>query len=129
MKITIPNFTQSPVAFMRACGYAFNRETGPVKPAGHGAGVESSCMRRLSGHDYPRYHAYVHTEETTNNYSPRFRGEAGKLIRQPADKNLVINLHIDQKKPSYEGSNAHSGEYDGELVEREMERIRKFTEA
>lgn len=77
---------------MRSCGYAFDRETG----------TEASCMRRLSGHDYPRYHAYVHIEGTE----------------------LIVNLHIDQKKPSYEGSNAHNGEYDGELVEKEIERIR-----
>ena len=105
MKLTIPNFTQNPIAFMRSCGYAFDREIGPVKPAGHGAGAEASCMRRVSGYDYPRYHAYVHVEET---------------------RTLIINLHIDQKKPSYGTTAAHSGEYDGELVEREMERIRGF---
>lgn len=96
MTTRIPNFNQSPVDFMRSCGYAFDRETG----------AEASCMRRISGHDYPRYHAYV-------------KKEGGAL---------VINLHIDQKKPSYEGSRAHSGEYDGELVEREMERIQGFAE-
>ena len=96
MTIRIPNFKQSPVDFMRSCGYAFDREVG----------TEASCMRRVTGHDYPRYHAYVKKEGVA----------------------LVINLHIDQKKPSYEGSRAHSGEYDGELVEREMERIRSFAE-
>ena len=96
MTTRIPDFKQSPVDFMRSCGYAFDRETGE----------ESSCMRRLSGYDYPRYHAYVKKD-----------GAA-----------LVINLHIDQKKPSYGGSRAHSGEYDGDLVEREMERIRGFAE-
>lgn len=96
MTIKIPNFKQSPVDFMRSCGYAFDRETG----------VEASCMRRISGHDYPRYHAYVKKEDMT----------------------LIVNLHIDQKKPSYGGaSHAHNGEYEGDLVEREADRIRGFT--
>ena len=91
---------------MRSCGYAFDREVGPVKPNGHGASAEASCMRRIAGHDYPRYHAYVKKEDTT----------------------LIVNLHIDQKKPSYGGADhAHNGEYDGELVEREADRIRGFT--
>ena len=64
---------------------------------------EWSFVRRISG-DYPRYHAYTHLETST----------------------LVINLHIDQKKPSYSGTRAHAGEYDGELVEREIARIRSF---
>lgn len=97
MTIKIPNFKQSAVDFMRSCGYAFDRETGQ----------EASCMRRVSGHDYPRYHAYVKKDGTA----------------------LVVNLHIDQKKPSYGGADhAHNGEYDGELVEREADRIRGFAE-
>ena len=77
---------------MRSLGYAFEKEVS----------VESAFVKRISGHDYPKYHAYIHTEGT----------------------GLVVNLHIDQKQPSYGTSAAHSGEYDGPLVEREMERIR-----
>lgn len=66
---------------------------------GHEAQV--SYVRRMSGADYPRFHVYL--EE-----SPR---------------GLSINLHIDQKKPSYQGSHAHAGEYDGPLVEQELDRI------
>ena len=40
----------------------------------------------------------------------------------------MFNLHLDQKKPTYEGHVAHSGEYDGELVEEEAERIRRILE-
>ncbi len=62
-----------------------------------------SYTRRVSNANFPRYHAYVE------------------------DKNggVMVNLHIDQKEATYEGSHAHSGEYDGLLVEREMERIEK----
>jgi hypothetical protein len=40
-------------------------------------------------------------------------------------RNYVFNLHLDQKKTSYEGSHAHSGQYDGEVVDREADRIMK----
>jgi hypothetical protein len=40
--------------------------------------------------------------------------------------NYSFNLHLDQKQPSYSGSRAHSGEYDGELVESEMERLKAY---
>lgn len=38
---------------------------------------------------------------------------------------LIFDLHLDQKKTSYKGSTPHSGEYGGELVEKEAERIKK----
>ncbi len=58
-----------------------------------------SFVRRLGGYDYPRFHAYLEGE--------------------------YINLHLDQKKPSYQGAVAHSGEYDGDLVLEEAERIKQ----
>jgi len=57
-----------------------------------------SYARRLSGALFPRYHVYVEA------------GEAG----------ITVSLHIDQKEPSYHGTHAHAGEYDGKLVEQEM---------
>ncbi len=95
MKSTITDFKKNPVDFLRSCGYAFDRQTGE----------EWSCMRRLAGLDYPRFHAYIKLDGSS----------------------LVINLHLDQKKPSYGTNHAHSGEYDGEIIEREMERIRGRT--
>lgn len=50
---------------------------------------------------YPRFHAYLET-----------RGDG-----------MQINLHLDQKQASYEGSHAHNGEYEGPTVEREMARV------
>ena len=67
-------------------------------------GEEWSFKRHLSNQDYPRFHAYVHQEEDA----------------------LVVNLHLDQKKPSYGTNHAHSGEYDGSLVLDECERIKLF---
>ena len=65
---------------------------------------EISVVRKLGIGDYPRFHLYIKEE----------------------NKTLVLNLHIDQKKPSYEGSHAHSGEYDGQLIESEAERIKSM---
>ena len=55
---------------------------------------------------YPRFHIYLET-----------KGE-----------NLIFNLHLDQKKPIYKGMPAHSGEYKGEVVENEAERIKQILE-
>jgi hypothetical protein len=60
-----------------------------------------SYVKRVSGGAFPRYHVYV--EDTENG--------------------MQVNLHVDQKAASYEGSSAHGGEYDGPLVEQEMQRI------
>lgn len=64
-----------------------------------------SFIRRVTGERFPRYHAYV--EDT-------------------AGGGMQVNLHVDQKEATYEGSSAHSGEYDGAVVEREMARIVQF---
>ena len=47
---------------------------------------EESWSRRLGSAVYPRFHAYVSSQE--------------------------INLHLDQKQASYKGYSAHGGEYD-----------------
>lgn len=53
---------------------------------------------------FPRFHVYIEDQ-----------GES-----------VIFDLHLDQKRPSYEGSSMHSGEYDGTAVEREAARIRGF---
>lgn len=69
--------------------------------------TQESWVKRLGPDFYPRYHAYV--EE----------GESG----------FIVNLHLDQKKPSYEGTAAHGGEYDGAAVEREATRLKGVASA
>ena len=39
---------------------------------------------------------------------------------------MTFKLHLDQKKPIYEGAPAHAGEYDSELVQKEAERIKQI---
>lgn len=61
---------------------------------------EISIVRQVARQDYPRFHLYI--------------------------KGDVFNLHLDQKKPSYEGATGHSGDYDGPVVEQEAERIKQL---
>lgn len=63
--------------------------------------AEPSFARRLGTGLYPRFHAYIN--QTGAGYA--------------------INLHLDQKQASYEGTSAHSGEYEGNAVEAEGRRI------
>ena len=67
---------------------------------------EFNFVRSIGGNNYPRFHLYVKKEKDR----------------------LIFNLHLDQKKPSYEGQTAHSGEYEGELIEKEAGRIKKLLE-
>jgi len=55
---------------------------------------------------------------TTSQFYPRFH-----LFLERKDKKICFNLHLDQKKPSYKGQKAHSGEGGGQLLNDEAERI------
>lgn len=88
----------NPVVFIRRCGYGEYYD----KRMG-----QISYMKRARMSDmFPRFHIYI--EE---------RGDE-----------IVYDLHLDQKRPSYEGSHAHSGEYEGGAVEREGKRIGELVE-
>lgn len=77
--------------------------TAGYKPIAITTQGELNCVRPLGG-DYPRFHVYA----------------------KENSQGVTINLHLDQKKPSYGQETAHSGEYDGELVEEERRRIESF---
>jgi hypothetical protein len=91
---------EAPETWLRHAGYAFipEREDG-----------ERSFARRLTRDFYPRFHVYF---TAANN-------NQGEEI-------VTFNLHLDQKRPGYQGFNRHNAEYDGEVVEREMERLKSF---
>ncbi|HTX86709.1 MAG TPA: hypothetical protein VMC41_01415 [Candidatus Nanoarchaeia archaeon] len=63
-----------------------------------------SYVRRFTRDFYPRFHMYF------ENLSDR----------------VIFNLHLDQKKASYEGAHMHNAEYDSEIVADEMERLKGF---
>lgn len=96
MKIVIENVQESILAALRRCGYHFERTLEESE--------EVSAARSLGGGDFPRFHCYA------------------RLI----GGNLDINLHLDQKRPSYKGTKAHAGEYGGELIEEEGKRIKSI---
>ena len=80
-----------------------------IRRAGYGRlaprGGEVSYYQPLqSGMLYPRLHIYI--EDLGDVWS--------------------FNLHLDQRQPSYKGVAAHSGEYEGEVVEKEVERLKKL---
>ena len=85
---------------LRRCGYSAD---GTDEKTG-----ELRFFRSLGGGYYPRYHLYC--------------------VSQDKERKALCNLHIDQKQPSYQGVAAHSGEYEGPLLESEMRRIQDFVE-
>ena len=73
-------------------------------PDRHNQTNEPSFSRPLDGSSYPTFHIYVSAQEEA----------------------WLLKLHLDQKKPSYQGTSAHAGEYDGQVVEAEAERIKSI---
>jgi hypothetical protein len=92
MDFTIKNLQKSIVEVSREIGYLIIDNNGE----------QINMVRKLSGQNYPRFHAYV----KQNGWDYTF------------------SLHLDQKKPSYGGSHAHSGEYFGPLIDNEADRIK-----
>ncbi len=80
---------------MRKVGYHFLRKDEKTG--------KMSFVSLIEGDNFPRFHIYLKVE----------------------NENLVLDLHLDQKNCSYEGTPAHSGEYDGEVVSKEAERIKQ----
>lgn len=99
IELSLASLGDSPENFLRRAGYALlpEREDGEI-----------SFARRFSRDFYPRFHIYFKV----------FKRETGDLV--------VFNLHLDQKKPGYVGFSRHNAEYDGELVEREADRIKSL---
>jgi hypothetical protein len=65
---------------------------------------EYNMVRKLDLDNYPRFHIY---------------------LKQAGDR-FIFSLHLDQKAPSYKGTHAHSGEYEGPVVETEVDRIKNL---
>lgn len=81
------------VESLRQCGYYPNQDPR----------IEQlNFIRRLSKTVfYPRFHLYV--EDLGNDFK--------------------FSLHLDQKRPSYQGAKAHSADYDEPAVAEEKQRI------
>ena len=92
--ITKGPFKDNIYNLMREIGYFFE---GEEKAKG-----ELSFARPLKG--YPRFHLFLRQKPETNE--------------------IIFDLHLDQKRTSYNGATPHSGEYGGETVAKETERIK-----
>lgn len=66
--------------------------------------AEYNFVRPIGRDYYPRFHLYLKID----------------------GGDLILNLHLDQKRPIYQGTSAHQGEYEGEIVEKEAERIKQI---
>jgi len=64
----------------------------------------NSFSRRLAVNEFPRFHVYI----------------------KELKKGVEFSLHLDQKGACYKDQTAHSGEYDGEILEDEKNRIIKL---
>ncbi len=63
---------------------------------------EKSFIKRIFSSPYPRFHIYF--DEKKNN----------------------LFLHLDQKQARYKSAHDHAGEYKGNVVEKEAERVKSF---
>jgi len=81
---------------------------------------EYNLVKRLNFGNYPRFHAYVKQSRSLRDRGTSMASPSGQ------GDNFIFSLHLDQKKPSYEGSHAHSGEYFGPVVETEADRIKEI---
>jgi hypothetical protein len=95
MTFNIQNQGGNVITLLRGVGYLFMHQDEKTG--------ETVFARPLERSGYPRFHLYIK--------------EGGGVY--------IFNLHLDQKKPVYQGSTAHAGEYDSPLVEQESERIKQ----
>ncbi len=79
------------------------RGAGYHKIAKEGQNSRLNFVKLLSRAGYPRFHIYL--KESKAEY--------------------IFSLHLDQKRPVYRGAKAHSGEYEGGILEKETKRIQQ----
>lgn len=97
MKLIFENLKDTPLNLLRRLGYAFLKRDERTD--------EMSFIRKMSGGDYPRFHVFVKPDK---------------------EGSVSLTLHLDQKKPSYQGSSSHSGEYQDEgVLKKEAERVER----
>ncbi len=95
MKFTIKTSGENIHNLMREVGY----QPAPLFQAGKEA--DMSFIRALERSGYPRFHIYLKIDVSE----------------------ITFNLHLDQKKPVYKNSPAHSADYEGPAIETEAQRI------
>ncbi|MDO8633390.1 MAG: hypothetical protein Q8O97_03040 [bacterium] len=95
MKFELSLEKENLLTILRRVGYAPKLQTGTE---------EEEYAKSLNGNSYPRFHVYA-----------RVMSE---------ERRAFLNLHLDQRQPSYQGTARHGGEYEGAQVEIEAQRIK-----
>ena len=65
---------------------------------------ENQFVKPLERSDYPRFHLYIKENK----------------------EEIILNLHLDQKRPVYKTAHDHAAEYEGKVVETEAQRIKQI---
>ena len=84
----------------------------------------------FKGDNFLRRAGYAHIHDTernkdsyvfrlTRDFYPRLH-----MYFEDLPDRIIFDLHLDQKQASYEGNHMHSAEYEGDVVEREIERLK-----
>ena len=94
MKFLIKNLKETINTIPRKLGYRYLKEDKERN--------EHIMVRPLESGGYPRFHLFLKIESD----------------------NFIFSLHLDQKRPVYKGTISHSADYQGEIIEAEMERIK-----
>lgn len=98
MKFVLQGLRESLGTLSRKIGYNYLGEDKDKK--------EWSFVRVLGVGGYPRFHLFVQRDQEKTQWT--------------------FKLHLDQKKPSYKGAPSHAGDYEGDVLEREAERIKNI---
>ena len=111
MEFQIKNIKKSTNDLMRTIGYQpAYFQPGPASVNDSDVAREISIVRQIGRNDYPRFHLYIK--------------EVSSQVLEV--RSYLFSIHLDQKKPSYEGAKGHNGDYDGPVVEGEIERIERL---
>jgi len=65
---------------------------------------ENQFVKPLERSGYPRFHLYIKENK----------------------EEIILNLHLDQKRPVYKTAHNHAAEYKGKVVETEAQRIKQI---
>ena len=87
----------------------------------------------IEGMEYDVSSLDVVYHKPTGNFLMAFSGKKYSEFKPDRDifigfannDTLIFNLHLDQKKPIYQGVPSHAGEYDSNLVKKEAKRIKE----
>ena len=96
MRFVLENFSEGNVVMMM-------RKAGYFLIGDYRENAELNFINPIGISDYPRFHIYLRV--------------------RPVSKEVVFNLHIDQKKSVFKNYPDHGAEYKGEVIKQEAERI------